>query len=222
MEQDHHEVESTGEVANAADSEVSLQEQPQADQSPDMVPVTALQAERRERQQLQEQMKMLQDHVSLMQSNQTQAPAKDEYDGLQDDDVLTVREAKKFMGQIKNDYKTSVEELRVQQKYPDYNEIVTQYLPDVIKKNPALKSTLQKDENKYELAYFLAKNSDTYRETSRAVKKSTDAQRIVENGQKAGSLSAVGMPTSQSKVSSMRNMSDSDFMKMANKNLGRF
>ena len=166
---------------------------------------------------------MLQDHVSLMQANQSEPAVKEpEMDGLQDDDVLTVREAKKFLGQIKTDYKTSVDELRVQQKYPDYNEIVTQYLPDVIKKNPALKTTLQKDDNRYELAYFLAKNSDNYRETNRAAKKSSDAQRIVENGQRAGSLSSVGMSAPQSKVSGIRNMSDADFMKMANKNLGRF
>jgi hypothetical protein len=214
----------TGEtVANAADSGANVLDQSQASQEQDMVPVTALQAERRERQQLQEQNRMLQDHMSLMQANNApQAPAPDQYEGLADDDVLTVGEAKKFLGKIENNYKTSVAELSVQQKYSDYNDVVTKYLPDVVKKNPALKATLQNDDNRYELAYFLAKQSDSYRENTREVKKSTEAQRIVDNGQRAGNLSAVGSSAPQSPVSNMKNMSDADFMKMANRNLGRF
>lgn len=166
---------------------------------------------------------MLQDHVSLMQSNQPQKPAQqDEMAGLADDDVLTVGEARKFMGKIQQNYQTSVEELRVQQKYSDYDEVVSTYLPDVIKENPALKATLQNDPNRYELAYFLAKKGDSYRDAKKQSKKSAEAQRIVENGQRAGSLSAVGSTAPQSQVSNMKNMSDADFMKMANRNLGRF
>jgi len=213
----------TGEmVVDAAGPEAVVQEQSQAEHTPDMVPVTALQAERRERQQLQEQMKMLQDHVSLMQANQQQAPKQEDDLGLTDDDVLTVKEAKKLLGQVQQNYQSSVEELRVQQKYNDYNDVVTKYLPDVIAKNPALKATLQNDPNKYELAYFLAKNSDSYRDNKHEAKKSADAKRIVENGNRAGNLSAVGSTSPQSQVSNFRNMSDDDFMKMANKNLGRF
>ena len=218
-------VEEAGEiVAVAAEPEAVVQEQSQAEHQPEMVPVTALQAERRERQQLQEQNKLLQDHMALMQANHVTQPApqQDEMDGLSDDDVLTVGEAKKFRGKIQQNYQTSVEELRVQQKYSDYNDIVTKYLPDVVQKNPALKATLQNDPNRYELAYYLAKNSDSYREANHEAKKSADAQRIVENGQRVGSLSAVGSTAPQSQVSNIKNMSDTDFMKMANRNLGRF
>jgi len=215
----------TGEtVAVAAEPEVVNEEQSQAEHQSEMVPVTALQAERRERQQLQEQNKLLQDHMKLMQANQaTQPPSKqDELDNLSDDDVLTVGEARKFMGQIQQNYQTSVEELRVQQKYADYNEVVSKYLPDVIQNNPALKNTLQNDPNRYELAYYLAKNSDSYRGTKHEAKKSSEAQRIIDNGQRAGTLSAVGSHSPQASVSNIKNMSDADFMKMANKNLGRF
>jgi len=210
-------------VAVAAEPGVVAQDQSQAEVRPEMVPVTALQAERRERQQLQEQNKLLQDHMSLMQANHAPQPApQDEMSGLADDDVLTVGEAKKFLGKIQQNYQTSVEELRVQQKYTDYNDVVTKYLPDVVQKNPALKDTLQNDPNRYELAYYLAKNSDSFRGDHNEVKKSAEAQRIVENGQRAGSLSAVGSTAPQSQVSNVRNMTDADFMKMANKNLGRF
>jgi len=215
----------TGEVSQAAaEPEAVVQDQSQAEVQPEMVPVTALQAERRERQQLQEQNKLLQDHMSLMQANNAPQPAQqqDEMSGLADDDVLTVGEAKKYLGQIQQSYQTSVEELRVQQKYSDYNEVVTKYLPEVIQKNPALKATLQNDPNRYELAYYLAQNSDSYRGAKKEAKKSAEAQRIIENGQKAGNLSSVGSTSPQSQVSNIKNMSDADFMKMANKNLGRF
>ncbi len=211
-------------VAVAAEPEAVGSVQPQAEaqaEQPEMVPVTALQAVRRESQQLKEQNKLMQDHMALMQANQTQAlPKQEEMPGLADDDVLTVGEAKKFLGKIEQNYQTSVEELRVQQKYPDYNEVVTKYLPDVVGKNPSLKSTLQNDPNRHELAYFLAKNSEPYREATHEVKKSAEARRIVDNGNRAGNLSAVGGTAPQSQVSNIKNMSDADFLKMAAKNRG--
>ena len=91
----------TGEIVAVAAEPVAVgNEQSHAEHSPDMVPVTALQAERRERQQLQEQNKLLQDHMSLMQANHQEAPKPDQYAGMSDDDVLTVGEAKKFLGNI--------------------------------------------------------------------------------------------------------------------------
>jgi len=216
----------TGEqAAVAAEPEAVVREQPQAEQQQEMVPLAALQAERRERQQLQEQTKLLQDHMALLQANQNIKPQEqsvDDYAGMSDDDVLTVGEAKKFLGKIQQNYQTSVEELRVQQKYSDYNDVVTKYLPDVIAKNPALKTTLQNDPNRYELAYYLARNSDSYRAANHEARKSTEAQRIIDNGQRPGTLSSVGSTSPQSQVSSFKNMSDAEFMKIANKNMGRF
>lgn len=216
-------VENTGDIAVAAEPEAAGQQDVQHETAQEHVPVSALQAERQQRQQLQEQNRLLQEHMALLQANgQKQQQQPDPYEGLSDDDVLTFGEAKKFLGQIQQSYQSSVEELRVQQKYKDYDQVVSEYLPQVIEKNPSLKTTLQNDPNRYELAYFLAKQSDGYREASHKTKKSTDAQRIVENGQRAGNLSAVGGTAPQSQVSNFRNMSDADFMKLANRNMGRF
>lgn len=216
-----NQVEDTGEImaSDAAGPEVG-NEEVLADVEQEMVPVTALQAERANRQQLQEQLKMLQDHVALIQANQSRAVPQEST--LADDDILTVGEAKKYLSQMQQNYQASVEELRVQQKYNDYNEVVSKYLPEVINKNPALKSTLQNDPNKYELAYFLAKNSDSYRDANKRTKKSAEAQRMVENSKRAGNLSSVGSTAPKSQVSAYKHMSDDEFMKMANKNLGYF
>ena len=215
-------VEDTGEtVAVAAEPEAVVDQQSQPEQAQDMVPLSALQAVRQEKQQLQEQNKLMQDHMALMQANQNSQPKQqDEFGGMSEDDVLTLGEAKKLLGKFQQQTSASMEELRVQQKYPDYSEVVSKHLPDVIKGNPALKSTLESDPNRYELAYYLAKNSDSYRGATHEVKKSAEAQRIVENGKRAGSLSSVGSTSPQSAVSSFKNMSDADFMKLANKNRG--
>jgi len=190
---------------------------------PEMVPVTALQAERRERQQLQENMKMLQDHMALMQANQ-QRPQSQQDDSLDlsDDDVLTVGEAKKFLSKYQQQTDSRLSEIQVMHKHNDYQEVVGKHLPEVIKQNPSLRQTLESDPNRYELAYFLAKNSDSYRESHRKIKKNQDAERIVQNSQQPGSLSAVGHTAPKSSSGNWRNMSDEDFMKQVHKNMGHF
>lgn len=207
-------------VEAAAPVEAEVQQQ-QPEAAPEMVPLSALQAERRERQQMQEQMKMLQDHVSLMQANQQPAQQpQNEYEGMSDDDVLTVGEAKRFMQQYKQETSTAVEELRVLQKYNDYNEVIREYLPQVIKDNPALKATLQNDPNRYELAYYLAKNSDQYRNRDQGQKANEQAERLLKNAKTPVSLSAVGGNAPTQQPSAYKNMSDAEFLKLANRHRG--
>ena len=185
------------------------------------VPLTALQSERASRQEMQDELRMIKDHLSLLQSNQsqTQSTKKDEFDNMDDGDVLTVGEAKKFISKLNNQHQMSIEELRMAQKYPDYQQVISKYLPEVIKTNPGLRNSLQKTQD-YELAYYLAKNSDSYRDQNKRSKKSADAQRIVENSQKMGTLSSVGSSSPISLAKRYKDMSDSDFKNLVSKNLG--
>ena len=188
------------------------------------VPLDALQAERSERQRLQDEVRMMKDHMSLLQAQQQQQmrpQQKDELDSLSDDDVLTVGEAKKFMSKLDSQYKMNINELKMTQKYSDYQNIVTQYLPDVLKQNPSLRESLINSQD-YELAYYLAKNSDSYKKNHKQVKQNADAERIVQNAQRAGSLSSVGQTSPMSEAKRYKDMSDADFKKHAQKNLGYF
>lgn len=187
------------------------------------VHLDALKAERAERQKLQDELKLMRDHIMLMQSSQnsTNNQQKDELDSLADDDVLTVGEAKKFMSKLSNQYSTNIQELKMTQKYPDYSETVTKYLPEVIKQNPGLRDTLQKSQD-YELAYYLARNSDAYKAEHKKAKKNADAERIVQNANRAGSLSSVGQTSPISEAKRYKDMSDDDFKKQVQKNLGYF
>jgi len=188
------------------------------------VPLNALQAERAERQRLQDEMRMMKEHMSLIQAQQyqqQQPQQKDELDSLSDDDVLTVGEAKKFMSRMDGQYKSNIQELKMTQKYPDYQQIVTKYLPDVLKQNPSLTSTLQQSQD-YELAYYLARNSDSYKKDHKQVKKNADAERIVQNANRAGSLSSVGHTSPINNAKQYKEMTDSDFREQVQKNLGYF
>jgi len=188
------------------------------------VPLKALEAERAQRQGLQEELRVIKDHIALMQSQQNQQrqqPQQDEMDGLSDDDVLTVGEAKKYLQKMSAQTNMSIQELKMVQKHPDYQDVVTKYLPDVLKHNPGLRKTLQ-DSQDFELAYFLAKNSDAYKSETKKATKNADAERIVQNSQQAGSLSSVGSNSAINNARRYKDMSDDEFKATVNRNIGAF
>lgn len=185
------------------------------------IPLSALQAERQQRQQLQEQLRMMQDHVDLLRANATQQQPKQPHieENLADDDVLTVGQAKKFVTQLNQQHKAEVEELKMATQYPDYAETVKKYLPEVIKENPELRDVIMSAPNPFKTAYILSKKSDSYMK-EKGLQRSPEAQKVVQQQQRAGNLSATGSASPASAVSSWKNMSDADFAKHVNKHLG--
>jgi len=213
----------TGALAeDAAQPDLNVSQPVQEAIQEQMVPVTALQAERRERQQLQENLKILQDHLALMQANQAKHSApQDEFEGLRDQDVLTVGEAKKFIQSFQRQQQMAVEELKMAQQYPDYNEVVRKYLPQILKDDPDLKDVIMNAPNPYKAAYYLAKRSDPYLQEQRSTPRTQEARQAVANMQRPGNLSSVGqsVPSAQG-GGAWKQMSDADFMKHVNRNLG--
>lgn len=199
-------------------------EQTQSDhvQSNQQVPLDALQSERAERQKLQDQVKLMQDHMTLMSSQrQAPAPVKDEMEGISKDDVITYGDLEKIMSKKEHQYQLSIKELKMTQKYPDYQNVVSNYLPEVIRNNPGLRETLEKTQD-YELAYYLASNSEGYKSTKKSAKKNADAERIVQNANRAGSLTSIGQNSPISEAKRYKDMSDADFQKQVQKNLGYY
>lgn len=185
------------------------------------VPLAALQSERAQRQQLQDELRVIKDHIALMQNQQQSPPPKeeDDFEGLSDDDVMTVGEYKKLTGKYAQQVQATLSELQMAQKYPDYQQLVTKYLPDVIKQNPRLGATLRNSQD-YELAYYLARNSESYRKDHVSTQKNSDAERIIQNAQKAGSLSSTGQVSPINQAKRYKDMSDDEFRKVVNQNLG--
>jgi hypothetical protein len=201
----------TGEAQPAAQEVKEEQEQ--------TVPLSALQAERAQRQQMQDELRMIKEHLALNQASQSKEKPKDAFEGLDEGDVLTVGDFKKLTSNLSNQFKVSIEELKMAQKHPDYQEVIQKYLPDVLKQNPGIQNTLQTTQD-YELAYYLAKNSESYRKENKKSKQSADAKRIVENSQKAGSLSSMGSTSPISQAKRYKDMPDKEFRELMAKNLG--
>jgi len=194
------------------------------EQQGNQVPLEALQAERAQRQGLQDELRIIKDHLGLLQAQQalnSQPAAREPMDSMSDDDVLTVGEAKRYLSKMNQQTQMSIQELKMTQQNPDYNDVVTKYLPEILKNNPKLRKTLV-DTQDYELAYYLAKNSDAYKSSNKKERKNADAERIVQNSQNVGSLSSVGSASTMNTARKYKDMSDADFQKLANRNLGAF
>lgn len=208
-----------GDDAQTVENEMQVQHE-QAEQKDEQVPLSALQSERAHRQQLAEELQMLKEHVSLMNSRQeSQKQASDPFDQWSDDDIPTVGEIKKLFKEREKQFQTSLTELQMAQRHPDYADVITQHLPEVIKQNPSLKKTLEQTQD-YELAYYLAKNSDSYRKQTQSTKRNLDAERILKNTQQSGSLSSMGSTSPINTAKKWKEMSDADFRKEMSKNMG--
>jgi len=193
------------------------------EETPRTVPLDALEAERNQRQQLQEEVRMLKEHMNLMQSHSNHTPSKqkksDEWGDLEEDDILTVKDAKKALNQMNQQYQMTLKEMQMVQKHPDYQEAITKYLPEVIKNNPSLAESLRQSQD-YELAYYLATTSEGYRKSKAQANKHADAERIMKNTQKSGSLSSVGSPSPIAQAKNYKDMSDEEFMREFYKHQG--
>lgn len=186
------------------------------------VPLGALEAERAKRQQYEEENRMMRDHLTLMQAQSRVAPpppAQDAFTGMDDADVMTVGEFKKLASSMVNQVEMSLSELRVQQKYPDYHEVITKHLPNVIKDNPKIADHLKRSQD-YELAYYLATNSDSYKQTHKKAQRNEEAERIVKNYQQGSTLSSMGATAPVSGSKSYKTMSDAEFRETMARNLG--
>lgn len=189
--------------------------------APEMVPANVLQEQKLQNESLQQELRMIKDHLSLLQANQSRVPEKkvDEFEGMDDTDVMTVGQFKQVAQKYNTQLRMSVEELKISQKYPDYQEVVTKYLPEVIKQNPSLYQSLQHTQD-FELAYYLAKNSETYKNQNKTTKRNADAEKMVKNATQSGTLSSIGGVSGLQASKKYKDMSDDEFRKEIAKNLG--
>lgn len=192
-----------------------------AEQQARTVPLDALEAERAKRQRLEEENYLMRENLQLLKASKEKEASKqdqqEDLESLEDDDILTVKQFKKLSEKMSKQFKTSLDELQMAQKYPDYQETITKYLPEIIKSNPSLKNTLQKTQD-YELAYYLAKNSDGYRNAQNTQKRNADAERILKNANSSPGLSGVGASTPVSQAKRYKDMSDQEFLMLMERN----
>lgn len=181
--------------------------------------VDRMKAEREsEKREYQLQLDML--RANLEQRNRPEPAHERKFlDGMKEEDIPNVGELRKEWEQKESMYQSRLEELQVAQQHSDYAEVMEKYLAPLVKQKPYLAEGIQGARNKAQYAYELAKMAQQIQEQQVVTTKSENAQRIVENSKKPGTLSQAGGQGALSKADYFASMSDQEFMKMASRNL---
>ena len=197
--------------------------------------VEKLKAEREaEKREYQLQLDMLRANLNRSQQPEAQKPSK-MFDGMDDNDVPNVSEIRKAWSERESAYNERIEELQVANANPDYAEVIGKYGKHLAETDPVFLQGLRGAENKAMFAYKYAKKEQRLQELEASVKtnasaprmdsnpppsqQSMNAQRIVENARKPGTLAQAGGQGALSKADYFATMSDQEFMKMASKHL---
>ena len=154
-------------------------------------------------QQQKREIAALKDELSKQ--HQSKASQEDELAQLLEDDVLTVRDAKKLASKIARqvanealvDYKKKSAVERVPSQYSDYAEVVQKYADRFEKENPAAAQAILSSPNPRLAAYQMIKSWHVYK--NEQAKKSNEvseaAEKVLENSKKPGSSQSVGAPS---------------------------
>jgi len=149
-----------------------------------------------------------------------QGQPQDPFEGLEDDDVLTVADVKKLMAQVQrpavdpNLYK-EIQMLKLSVQEPNWQDIIKNYLPDMINSNPLLGQMIQNAPNPLEAALHIAKLNPRYQQQQQQqqVPQQQSQQIIDQLINKPASPDQFGGGGGVSKADKIASMSDEEFDK---------
>lgn len=151
---------------------------------------------------------------------------QDAFSALDLEDSSDVRKAFETMRndnlQLRTEIKDALSAIETKSTRGDWNNMVTQHVPQLTSKNPIFAEMIQKVSNPYEAAYLLAElnaKASGAGQPPPQVQTNGNAQRAIANAQKPQSLASVGGNSSLNAADYYANMSDEDFMKIAGRNL---
>jgi hypothetical protein len=169
--------------------------------------------------------------MDIWKANQTQRQPgpqrKEMFDGMREDDIPNVGELRREWQQRESEYQSRLEELHVQQMHPDYEEVIEKYAIPLVKQKPHLAEGLRGATNKALFAYELGAMAKQMQQVAQApvetiaqpTSRIAEAERMIANSKKPGTLSQAGGQASLSKADYFATMSDQEFMQLASKNL---
>ena len=155
---------------------------------------------------------------------QPEPQQQDAYSALDWEDSRDVRKAFDTIRDenrlLRNEIKDALAAVETKAQRPDWNNMVTQHVPELTSKNPIFAEMIKNVSNPYEAAYALAElNSRANQPAQAQPPYMGNGQRAVTNAQKPQSLSSVGGKSQLSATDYYASMSDEDFMKVAARNL---
>lgn len=205
------------------------EEQPEIEQSvieepkpSKMVPLEALEAERRKRQDLEAHNRAMQDMML-----QKRAPDPVEEDDEDDEEFITKAELKRRIKDATFGNKREVLEESFCTSNPQAVELITTHLENIIKRKPWLAQTIDSAPNRYARAYeivqdYMPKETKEMTSASRFSTPQADAKRIVENAQKPGSPATIAKGSNSSNVDYLRSIAGKpEFREYRRKMLGK-
>lgn len=128
------------------------------------VPVAALQRERQARQAEQQKRENMEQRLQTMEQQnsggQKQQQSNDPLEGLDDDEPLTASQVRQIREQDQARTQAAMAEIQMRQKFPDYDDVIKNYLPQKIQENPSLQNAFNpNDPNDMVKAYELGKEA---------------------------------------------------------------
>lgn len=176
-----------------------------------------------ERKESQLQIDLLRANLTRPEPQQ-RLPERKMFDGKADDYIPDVAEWRSEMESREQGYQARLQELEFQTAHPDYVEVLGKHLGPLVTEKPHLRQVIERAPNPSQFAYELAKMAQQLREQTAPSQAAVsqpirDAQRMVENSRRPGTLSQAGGQAALSKADYYASMSDAEFMKMANRHL---
>lgn len=158
---------------------------------------------------------------------QPEPPRERAIDKINSDDLVTGAQFKQAMAEREAEYQLMLGELQVKAQHSDYDEVTSKYGVPLIEKEPDLAQGFLASNNKASYLYKLGKMAmlaeqrpEAHEPVIVAPQASQNAQRIVENAKKPGTLSnPTGGAGNLSKADYYASMSDQDFHKFVSQNL---
>lgn len=153
---------------------------------------------------------------------------EDPYSALDWEDSKDVRKAFDTLREqntsLRDELKDAITAMSTKAQHQDWNNMVTQHVPQLTSKNPIFAEMIQKASNPYEAAYLLAElnakaNQPGAQQPPPYQQMNGNAQRAIANAQKPQTLASVGGGGTLSSADYYASMSDKDFMEIAGRNL---
>lgn len=165
-----------------ADDQAQEQDEPQQQK---MVPLKALQATRKELQEMKAQNKRYQEFLM----NSKEAPSNTETEE-ELDSLVHKRELKEFAFNTRRE----AAEQAFQDARPDAVQEINNYLEKILTKKPWLTDSIQSAVNRYARAYEIVQDYKNLVDPQASPRKSTpkDAERMIQNAQKPRSPAIMG------------------------------
>lgn len=135
-------------------------------------------------------------------------------------DSSNVKQAFESMRQenqrLREEFRDQLAAVQTKAQHSDWNNLVTQHVPQLTSKNPIFAEMIKNSSNPYEAAYLLA---ELNAKTQTRDQQNGDALRAIANAQKPQTINSVGGNGTLSSADYYASMSDEDFMKIAGRNL---